>query len=96
MFGEIDLYLAETEYHITLPRAAVLQELAAHPTKLLSRCPQALFVIGALLEYIVSILLLQSCRGSMQKEGSLERKREDQGERKSTGRKDDTHIRAEE
>ena len=53
MFGEIDLYLAETEY-------------------------------------------LQSCRGSMQKEGSLERNREDQEERKSTGCKDDTHIRAEE
>ena len=32
----------------------------------------------------------------MQKEGSLERNKEDQGERKSTGCKDDTHIRAEE
>ena len=83
MFGEIDLYLAETEYHIILPRAVVLQELVAHPTKLHtgSRCPQALFIIGALLEYIVSILLLLSCRGSMQKEGSLKRNREDQGER---------------
>ena len=32
----------------------------------------------------------------MRKVGSLERNREDQGERKSTGCKDDTHIRAEE
>ena len=85
MFGEIDLYLAETEYHITLPHALVLQELVAHPTKLHSHCPQALFIIGALLVYIVSILLLQSCRDSMQKEGSLKINKEDQGESKSTG-----------
>ena len=85
MVGQIDLYLAETEYHKTLPCAVMLQELVAHPTKLHSHCPKVLFIVGALLEYIFSILLLQSCRGIVQKEGSLERNREDQGERKSTG-----------
>ena len=51
MFGEIDLYLAQTEYHISLPCAVVLQELVAHPTRLHSQCPQVLFIIGALLAY---------------------------------------------
>ena len=36
-------------------RAVMLQELVAHPTKLHSRCSHALFIIGELLAYIVSI-----------------------------------------
>ena len=46
-------YLAETEYHITLRRAVMLQELVTHPTKLHSRCPHAVFIIGALLAYFI-------------------------------------------
>ena len=39
----------------------MLQELVAHPTELRSRCPHALFIIGALLAYIVSILQYRGC-----------------------------------
>ena len=61
MFGEIDLYLAETEKPYQTARAVMLQELVAHPTELRSRCPHALFIIGALLAYIVSILQYRGC-----------------------------------
>ena len=57
MYGEINLYLAETGNHIKLH----VQELVAHPTELYSRCPHALFIIGVLLAYIVSILQYRGC-----------------------------------
>ena len=39
----------------------MLQELVAHPTELRSRCPHVLFIIRALLAYIVSILQYRGC-----------------------------------
>ena len=52
----------------------MLQELVAHPTELRSRCPHALFIIGALLAYVVSILQYRAASAKLQRQYAKRRK----------------------